>query len=251
MEQIKSYDALAAELRAQLRPGVITNSTLRREDLEPEIEAGTLFVLRFTDALFLLRQREGFQRLNFYLQKGACLPCWQPEQTTVLEIPSRPRDTALRNCDQLWMQLGFSVCFERLRMTRKELIPGPSEVSVLTPDRLDWAMDLLERCFDRRTACLPTRPGLAKAIENGQVLFCENALIHFSDSEIRHLCVAPELQGTGLAQKLVSAASARMSKAHVWVRKDFPHAIHIYEKNGFQADPWTSLVLIYRKDTTS
>ena len=107
MKTVTNYETLRTLLREQLKPGVITNTTLTKAALQEEIQSRTLFIHAWTDGLLLMRQRDGFQRMNFYLQPGASLPSWSPEQPIVLEIPYRPRDVALAKVGAAWEQLGF------------------------------------------------------------------------------------------------------------------------------------------------
>ena len=71
MKQVKSYEALAPLLSAQLRRGVVTNCALSAGDWQREIESGSLYTQDWEGGLLLLRRREGHALLQFYLQAGA------------------------------------------------------------------------------------------------------------------------------------------------------------------------------------
>ena len=79
MEQIQNEEALSALLWNQLKPGVATNAPWRPDAYLHEIQAGRLYAHVWSGGLLLLQQRNGFQRLRFFLQPGGSLPDWRPE----------------------------------------------------------------------------------------------------------------------------------------------------------------------------
>ena len=212
MEQIQSYDRLASLLAAQLRPGVVTNAVLGRGDYLPEIEAGALFVEPFPGGLLIFRRRKAHQLLNFYLQRGACLPDFRPRRTTVLEIATRARDTALQAAAAQWVAAGFRPLFSRQRMTRPAG-PGPGvappAVHVATLAELPEICRLLDSCFDPLTGCIPPQAALAAQVEAGWVLTAPGGLLHMAKApagtELRHLAVDKPLRRRGIAQALFDA----------------------------------------------
>lgn len=257
MEQIQSYDRLASLLAAQLRPGVVTNAVLGRGDYLPEIEAGALFVEPFPGGLLIFRRRKAHQLLNFYLQRGACLPGFRPRRTTVLEIATRARDTALQAAAAQWVAAGFRPLFSRQRMTRPAG-PGPGvappAVHVATPAELPEICRLLDSCFDPLTGCIPPQAALAAQVEAGWVLTAPGGLLHMAKApagtELRHLAVDKPLRRRGIAQALFDAYLAKTDNgaSRVWVRQDNPPALGFYAKNGYVCDGWTSLVYAAGKD---
>lgn len=253
MQPITSYDALLALLRAQWKPGVVTNAVPSGEAYREELRAGSLYAHTWPGGLLLLRRREGFQRLSFCLQRDAALPDWEPELPTVLEIAARPRDGALLAAGLAWQDRGFRLLFTRQRMTRQ---PGPAggeavfPVRIAAPEEQAEVQALLRDCFDPRTGCLPVAAALKEDLNQGRVLTvgaCGGILHQVpapGGTELRHLAVAPRLRRQGAAQSLLTAYLRREGGrvSRVWVRRDNPAAISLYEKNGYAPDQWTSKV---------
>ena len=113
MKQIQSYEELSPLLSAQLKRGVMTNTALTQEDWRREIAGGTLWAEGWDGGLILLRRREGYARLNFYLQELALPAGLNWEGPTVMEIAARPRDEALAAAVEFWKGQGFKELFRR------------------------------------------------------------------------------------------------------------------------------------------
>ena len=255
MKTVTNYETLRTLLREQLKPGVITNTTLTKAALQEEIQSRTLFIHAWTDGLLLMRQRDGFQRMNFYLQPGASLPSWSPEQPIVLEIPYRPRDVALAKVGAAWEQLGFLCLFTRQRMTR---LPGDppgiasDPIRLASPKDLASCQALLQSCFDSKTGCLPTNAALLADLEQGRVLLTKDGqgILHQTPipggTELRHLAVAPQLRRQGAAQNLLTTYLQQLGQhiSRTWVRQDNAPALPLYLKNGYTADGWLSKVYL-------
>lgn len=257
--RIEDYAQLSPLLAGELKPGVLTNTLLKKEDYLREIAAGSLFAEKFPGGLLLLRRREGYQRLNFYLQRGASLPPLSFSLPTVLEIASRPRDQALRDSEVLWEQAGFRPLFSRQRMARPEglsPLPGPEGLSahVAAEEELSTLERLLQECFDPLAGCLPTREELREDLQNGNVISLPGGILHMGKApggtELRHLAVTPSLRRQGAAQALFAAYLLHTENraSRVWVRTDNPPALGFYEKNGYTCDGWTSRVYTAGKE---
>lgn len=251
MKKIEDLQAVNDLIAACLKPGVATNCVLTGEDWRRELAAGTLRACQWPGGVLFFRQRDGFWRLSYYVTDSSAAPemDW-PEEDVVMETVLRPRDGA--GLSDYWTSLGFVPLFRRLRLKRPggetEALPPPPAVTA------EEAADLLARCFDRRTACLPHREALAAACAAGEILTRRDAagrltaLLHAAPgrtgTELRHLAVEEDCRGTGLAGDLTAEFVRRFGarNATVWVREDFPQARHIYEKNGFAPDGWTAIV---------
>ena len=265
MEQIKSLAQLSPMITAQWKKGVLTNAAFSAQVYEKEIEAGTLYAEELPGALLLLRQREGFGRLNFYLQPGGDLTGWKPEQTTVLEVPFREKDMALRESGVLWDKLGFKLQFSRLRLVFSEkTVPLTEEGSFFIRPAgerdLPHIEALMLSAYDPRTACLPTKDELCCDLKEGNLVVAESAehrVVAFSrmlknrrNAEWRHLVVAPECRGQNIAQRLFAyyVGVNEIEQVRVWVAEKNAAALRLYDKLGFTPDGWTSTVWIYDKE---
>ncbi len=253
MKKPESYEEVSALLASQLKPGVVTNAAVSKQELLQELKQGTLRIQPFDAGLLLARQRGSFQRLWFYLQKEADVPDWSQELPTVLEIPMRSRDLRLAEVVQQFQQLGFSPCFTRQRVTRKA---APVEFAPKYPVRnaelsdLEQVNHILETCFQPVTACLPTKEVLAEDISNQNVLLIPNVGVlrripGKASVEVRQLAVMPQARGSGAARALMQEHLQHWGHKtnRLWVRSDFEAALHLYKSLGFELDDWTSVVL--------
>ena len=171
MRKITDYNQLSPLLSAQLRPGVATNAVQKKEEYLFAIEAGTLYVQEFLGGLYLLWRREAHWQLYFYRQRDAALPPLEPmDMPVVLEIASRPRDTALRAMEPMWEALGFQRSLGRLRLTRPAgplpAVPGDGEVYLAGAADCPEIRRLLG-VFDPLFSCLPTPAELKRDEEHG------------------------------------------------------------------------------------
>ena len=259
LRPIDRYEDLAPLLSAQLRPGVATNVTQGRGDFQREIEAGSLFISEHPGALLVFRQRAGFLRMGFYLQKGAAVPDLHLPQPAVMEIASRPRDKALQAALAQWEQVGFARLFTRRRLVRVGCLParpGPAQITIKTagPGDLAAIEEVLAACFDPLTGCLPTKGELQADAAAGRVFFTQGGVLHVSPAaggtQLRHLGVQKELRRHGVAQALFHAYMEKYGRqpSRCWVREDNAPACRFYEKNGYTAEEWASVVCLKRKD---
>lgn len=197
-----------------------------------------------------------------------------PSQT-VLELPVRPgREEEAHKALLFWKTLGFSPLLKRVRLVRLpgvqmeepieagelmsfEEVPATNvDVSFLhaADQDLPFVQKLLERSFDRRTACLPTTAELQAAIAAGHVIQAVRedgepvGVVHFKCTpaimEIRHLAVHSDSRGQGLARRLVRKAleGRNAVRAQVWTGADNVAAQGVYTKCGYTPDGWTSEV---------
>ena len=254
MKQVTDQAALSAAISACFRPGMTTNCTLSGDTLRELVDRGALLSHRWPGGLLLAVRQEDSFCLYYYLTDPAIAPAPLWPDSVVLEIPHRPRDGG--GSLAFWEALGFVPVFTRLRLQRpadsrsSEPLPPPDPVE---PEEAD---ELLHCCFDYRTAFLPSREELAgesrsgclltRRDEAGQLCAILRALPGRRIVELRQLAARPDCQGQGLADSLAREFVRRFGGGltQVWVREDFPAPRHIYEKNGFRPDGWTSDVLI-------
>lgn len=261
MKRVKSYEALAPLLGAQLRRGVVTNCALGAEDWRRELAAGSVYAQDWEGGLLLLRRRGDHFLLYFYLQEGAAPPDgldW--EGPTVLEIAARPRDEGLLRSVELWRERGFQTLFHRERLTlpgNTRTSPGDGALEARMAGPADaaelWA--LLQDSFDPLTGCLPTREELAADVEAGNVVCLAGrsegvaGVLHIApgrgSTQLRHLAVDESCRRQGGAQAMLACYLERtgFAKSLVWVRVDNQPGRSFYLKNGYAPDGWGSAVL--------
>lgn len=260
MKPITSYEELAPLLSAQLRRGVVTNAALTAEDWRREIAERALWIQDWEEGLLLLRRREGFSRLQFYLRTLSLPDDLAWDGPTVLEIPARPKDESLLRAVEFWKGQGFQELFrrERLVLPRDTKVPpgdGPLTPRIAGAADTESIWELLQDNFDPITGCLPTKAELARDLEAGRVV-CADAgdgkaagLLHIApgrgSTQLRHLAVGRPYRRQGGAQSLLERylEHTGFAKSLVWVRTDNDPGRRFYTKNGYKPDGWSSTVL--------
>jgi len=266
MLQIKSLEELSALIAEQWKKGVASNAPFSAASYEKELQNGTLYAASPEQALLLVRRRDGYDRLNFYLQPGATLQDYVPERTTVVEIPGRAADAAMQRAKELFAARGFREKVQRQRMSLKTKITGLTPVegySIRPAEQSDEdAVLAMLGHYDPVLGCIPTREELRRdmeernvlvAVADGKVAGFLHALRSGNTMEIRHLVVDPAYRGMGIATHLFAEIDAMydVKRTSLWVATDNVGAIRIYERLGYACDGWTSTVLRYdveRKD---
>lgn len=256
MERVEQFEALAPRLSAQMKRGVVTNNFLSREDYDREIALG-LLVRETEGCLELLRRRQDYYVLNFYLQPGAAPSLPPVDLPVVLELVWRPRDAAATAAAAKQFEtLGFVRQFSRKRWQRQ---PEPwlssGQVRFAGIDDASAVLSLMERSFDHFGGCIPAQDMLARDLSERQVLAAWDedglaGLLHFqrgrAASEIRHLAVRPDCRKQGLASALLGAylQETQGQKSQVWARQGNVPAERFYEKYAYRPDGWESVVLL-------
>lgn len=257
MRQICSFEELSPLLSAQLKRGVVTNAFLSESEWRSAIETG-LMVSESDSSLLLLRQKEGFSQLYFYLHPPFDAISLEGAGTLVTEFVIRPRDDGKEQpvLDVL-EAAGLKQVLQRVRLVRKAGMPvEPSIVPVRLAKAQDLsaAVSIFGRYLDRYISCLPTADKLAQDIEDGLVLVADvdgeiGSLLQFSISrtsgELLHLATLPECRGRGLADALIRAQLSLQNFAvsRVWTGKYNTAALNLYYKYDYHLDGWRSVVL--------
>lgn len=254
MKKVTDYEEISSMVTKYMKPKVETNCFLTAEDYRNEIEQDRLYAESWSGGLLVFRKRNDFFRGNYYVTNTDKLPSFNWPETTIMEIVFRPGSS--RNILDYWKSAGFEQIFERMRMTRlpqADSIALDSQIPEVTADE---AEDILNECFDYRTACLPERKEieseavqgkfLSRRTETGELAAMLRVSSKKAHAEIRQLCVRNRFRGQGLAEQLAQEFSERFGnkKCQVWVRKDYETPRRIYENNGFTSDGWTSSVII-------
>ncbi len=249
-------------IAAEFRPGMVCNAVPDRVVLEREIANKTLFAERWDGGLAVFRRRSTHDILSFWLNNLIAPLPFLPERDTVVEIATRPRDVALRESIAFWKKTGFCEILSRVRLTRPAGKCEPPKILIETAKKTDFdeISALLLNSFSALTGCLPEDESLKTIIDNGEILVSRDdnravsGLLHFktgrASMEIRHLAVRTDCRNRGIADQLVRALLIMCGKSVVWTGKENFSAIHIYEKNGFSADQYSSTVLLFEKGRT-
>lgn len=255
LEQITDCRLLEPIQNGLLKTGAVTNGLPSREELDREARAGTLWAGEFPQGLLLLRQRNGFGRLNFMLIRGESFPAWTPEGHVVVEVPFRPGDQAMRSLDDAIERLGFALELSRVRLTRRPGAPveDPGDVNTAGPEVLDEIQAVLESSFSPLTGCLPQHEELLADLNAGQILACPQGILHYRvrsrSTEIRHLAVKEGCRGQGAGKRLLAAYLSRFcwQTSRVWTGEGNAAALRLYHNFDYTEDTWRSHVRVYRK----
>lgn len=260
MKFVERYEELAPLLSAQLRRGVITNAALTPEDWRRETAGRALWYESWEGGLLLLRRREGYALLNFYLRELSLPESLAWDGPTLMEVAARPRDEGPQKAVDFWRGHGFQELFRRKRITLPKGVVIPAGDSPLLPraaDRGDscrvW--ELLRAHYDPMTGCLPTQAELARDLDAGNVLCAVSpdgslaGILRFIRGpgciQTRHLVIGPAYRRQGGAQRLMSFCAERTGflRNVLWVRTDNAPALRLYDKIGYAPDGWGSTVL--------
>lgn len=257
MKQINTYDEISGLISVYLRKGVHTNTFLTPDVYKAEIAAGSLYAHQWQGGLLILRKRQDFYRLNYYINDLASLPDYLPEKATVIEIPLRP-GSGTEDIDY-WQRQGFNKLMSRLRLVRPGGLEAGSaglyNIKKAAKEEIPELGSLLESCFNPLTGCLPTTAQLKQDIESGLVFTAQDdkgisGLLRISlgmaAAEIRQLVVREDRRGRGIARALLLhyLKETQYKKSLVWTGQENINAIRLYEGCGYKPDGWTSIILL-------
>ena len=252
-EQVNDIQKLYGLLEAVMKSGAVTNGLPGREVLEREIKEHTLYAYFFNTGVFLLRKRDGFQRLNYLVTRNTPLPAWLPGRRTVLELPFRQKDKTAAAYEEAWNRLGFIPSVERIQLIRQPAQPSPEghrTAPLASRGQEEEIVSFLESCFNPLTACLPTRFEVEDAVSENRIYYNGESVLHWRTvprgTEIRHLASGPLARGKGNAHCLIQSYLAECGSrpSFVWT-EEHGAARHIYEEFGYQENGWRSHVLIW------
>lgn len=262
MKRIEQLSELSELIRGQFRRGVMTNAPFSPDAFSDEVAGETLYGEEIPGGLLLLRRREGFDRLSFYLQPGADFSQWKPEQDVVTEFPAKPGDPGAVMLNVLLENAGFQKKFTRIRMQRTgdsaSQVHGQCSVTLAQISDCSAVLAFLYRFYDMQTGCLPTARELTRHIREGGVILAfldgmPAGVLHMvrnrNTVQLRHIAVEPRFRGCGIGSEMLEFYFAHQEacKCQLWVAEDNGSARRLYEKNGFVPDGWTSTVWSYER----
>lgn len=256
MKTMDRYEDLAQLATAHMTKGVRANTMVSEAEYGRAVEAGTLSAQSTPAGLCILRDRGDHHRLNFYLNDLTAPLAADLPSPTVTEVAYRPRDMGLQEAVTYLQAQGFSLLFERIRMSRpagETDVPAEGVIPAGESDQTAVAV-FLQNNFSSLTGCLPNAEELTEDVRAGHILLLKEGadllgLLHFSwdgkSGEIRHLAVREDRRGQGLTSPLIAAFIKTIggAKSAVWLRDGFPAAQAAYTKLGFTPDGRRSAVL--------
>lgn len=261
MRRINEISELNSLIMSHFGREYVSNWFISRDDAEKYVAEGRISACELDGSLFILREREScgtdFCSLYYCMKKGYVPDLSFIRKTTVAETPFREKDAALIEADENLCKAGFKREFTRRRMAfvrKNEPVSELAEgMKYADEDDIPIIEKLLSESFSPLTGCLPDIDETVSAVREKRIILHKNdGLLHFEKSrasfELRHLCVAENSRGQGIAGELVRAYNSNIpKKSLVWVREGYAPAEKTYENNGYTADGMRSSVLIYKK----
>ena len=267
MIKINSYEELSKLIFSFLKRGVQTNFFLPKKDVQREIECSSLHYFDTSTSLWIVREREEYYILNYYLndfdESIKEVFCREFDKPIVVEIVAKDcgDDKFISVCD-FFNKLGFNELVARERFT-KSVINSENVnnvenelIKITNCEKEDFEdiSRILNENFDKLYGCIPSKETLIGYIENNDIYKATYdgklvGVLHLSNdgknSEIRHLAVVKEARNKGVASLLLEFYDNNITSINktVWTGKVNLAAQRVYEKNGYKKDGYVSNVL--------
>ena len=252
MVQIKTFDQYDQLVERYNRKGRITNDYLQNEAADLIVH-DRLFAVFGEDNVALLVQKDGFQRLYYYINNpDEKLELPQGEYVTEILFrgENAPED------EVQWLEcIGFRKNLVRdqyfakyVSLTPSVLTSGLKIETAATEEDALWAISLFNASFDKWSGDY-----IPEAMV--QLLIQENAILMAKDTEgnrlgalqletikgvtwLNHVAVVEEARGRGAGLGLVDAYIERghvdnNSRYMLWVQRQNAPAVNMYKKKGF------------------
>lgn len=256
MKKVDKYEIISSLIMKQLKRGVMTNNFLTENDLKIEIENNLLYYYEYDGGLLILRDRTTHYILNYYINDITKDIEEIFDKDVVVEIVSRPNN----NDDEVikyFEKQNFMCCLERVRYVHNcdEIVGNDTTdaIQLCKTNDAENVHKILKENFDSYTGCIPIKEILIKDVENENVYIYKDenikGILHINkskiSSEIKHLIVIENERKKGIATKLVNKylCDVDTKKKTVWTGKENFCARKFYEKNGYELDGYTSIVL--------
>lgn len=256
MIKIDRYETISKLILKEFKKGVITNNFLTKADLENEILNCSLYAHKFAGGLLILRKRERHYILNYYINNTDINIDKAFLKDVVVEVVSRKNDDN-ESVISYFERQGYEICLERVRYVNNFCenvsFVAQNGIEMCKDVDVDNIMQILKENFNEYTGCIPLRSSLLRDIENENIYVYKKekieGILHFKEeknlSEIKHLVVLKTERNKKIATKLLNRYlyDTCEKKKRVWTGKDNTIARKFYEKNGYELDGYTSIVL--------
>lgn len=267
LEKVTNKNVLSSTIIRHIKKDVFTNCLLYSQEHELEIEAGTLFIKEYpSNNLFMLKMRENFAILNFYINdKNAFLNDIAELETElngkkiVVEIAYK-YGQSIDEYISLFTKSFFAVSLNR-ECLEKNNVGASNELNLLDGLHLQrelinvkGVLDFLKENFNEFTGCIPSIGVIEKRASNNELLVLEEnftrkivgVLEYSADNKvtIKHLAIAKDYRGKGLAKYLLNLLSSQNKPIVTWTTSN-SEAEKIYANNGFLKTSYKSTVLMY------
>lgn len=223
LKKIESYQEMSKLIFSCFKKNVMTNCFLSKEDWEFEINNKSVYYFMVENSLFLIREREKFFILNYYLndwniEKIKIEMQQEISKPVVVEVVSKNiLDESYLKQQELFFQLGMQKTLERVRFQNVEQVENlasekenllvtseninneidtkfesdfesESEITFANIDDLAGILELLHSSFNLYYGCIPTQEKLSEDIQKNFVYIAKKenrilGVLHFEKSD--------------------------------------------------------------------
>lgn len=249
IETFEQYGLLAERYD---RKGRITNDYLQNEAADLIIH-DSLFAVCGEDNLAFLVQKDGFQRLYYYINKTD-EKLELPQGEYVTEILFRGENAP--NAEVKWLEdLGFKKNLIRDQyfakyssLSQPVFISGLKIEIAATVDDAIWAINLFNASFDKWSGDFIPEAMAPLLIQEQAILMAKDTndnrlgALHLGMEKgvtwLHHVAVAENARGMGVGLGLVEAYIEQghvddNSRYMLWVQRQNTPAVNLYKKKGF------------------
>lgn len=244
---------------AYKRKGTISNCFLLPDGLANLAEQGQLSYCKDEENLYLFVQQPKCLRLYYFINNLTKVPLLEVSQPLATELLFR--GAVPDGEENFLLRVGFkrNVVRDQYLMKFTEDIQWPSDVTIAEDlEEVKAAANLFNGAFDPYSGDYIPETDYSRLLEDKSILVVKDGdkvvgAIHCEEASkqfwIRHVCVAPDQQGKGFGNKLVSAYLAcghgkGLQRFALWVQRQNTPAVKLYEKYGFKFTNKSSLSLI-------
>lgn len=250
--KIENYEQYIRLVERYNRKGRFTNDYLQNEAADLIIH-DSLFVVCGEDNLALLVQKDGFQRLYYYINNiDEKLELSQREYVT--EILFRGENA--QEAEVKWLEnLGFKKNLVRDQyfakyssLTQPVFISGLKIETATTTDDAVWAIKLFNASFDKWSGDFIPEAKASLLVQEQAILMAKDTngnrlgALHLGKEKgvtwLHHVAVAENARGMGVGLGLVEAYIEQghvddNSRYMLWVQRQNTPAVNLYKKKGF------------------
>lgn len=259
IKKMNDGQAFWEEIASRLSRGEKTNFFFSEKDVHQLVQRGKVCRFDFDGGVYFFVEEDRLYRLYYFLEKEKS-PGVLPElqQPIILEevlLASKERVPS----EDSWTRVGLVPYLERQRMylMAPNIIFEERQLTFASQEMLEDIFSMMNQSFEPFTSMLPTKEELLHDIQGQKIIVTTKneeilGFLHFGDEKqgcmLWHIAVSPKARGLGVGEGLLKdwffARKGLTKKYMLWVRRDNPAALGLYEKFGFLPDGRIAPVMI-------
>ena len=273
LEYITDKKTLSDLIFKHLGRDLLTNCYLSIKEFLDELEQNTLVYKEFKKNLYILKEREDFAILYYYIcdvesakNELEELKSMLHYKIIVTEFAYKDDPTLEEKTLKLFESSKYYISLRRTNLENKNETYLDTTCSF---DNIEWKYDFdkkedairirdfLVENFNKITGCIPTIATIENKIEANLFYVLEdislNKIVGVLEfdldrvSTIKHLAIAQEYRGKGLGKLLVNKMINNGKGVNVWTTSN-SEAEQFYKNNGFIETGYKSIVLINEEE---